>query len=216
MYDIMYDIIHEKIELNSPACMISRTYDIVGQWYQSTYHKLSCMISEMISSMISNMISRCLYPPLKTRCIERCRSLHIQVALCRFKCRMFKIGDGDLAPSSTRPGTSSASDASRPAMCDIVCPSQSLSLDVGPPTKLAPSSSLSGRVCTGGRSCVSTQAPLAQAPGCSSGSWTRCLQEFMCQMGIQTGFRVTLHYWQQLESNSTYCWIPTVGSPTEC
>ena len=62
-----------------PACMISRTYDIIGQWYQSTYHKFSCMISEMISSMISNMISSCLYPPLKTRCIERCRSRALQV-----------------------------------------------------------------------------------------------------------------------------------------
>ncbi len=41
--------------------------------------KILCMISEMISSMISYMISRCLYPPLKTRCIERCRSHALQV-----------------------------------------------------------------------------------------------------------------------------------------
>jgi hypothetical protein len=81
-------------------------------------------------------------------------------------------------------------------------------LDVGPPTKLAPSSSLSGRVGTGGRVWVAALAP----PVCSSGSWTRRLQEFMYQMGIPTGFRVKLQYWQQLESNSTY----TVGAPTDC
>ncbi len=62
-------------------------------------------------------------------------------------------------------------------MCDIVCPSQSLSLDVGPPTKLAPSSSLSGRVGTGGRVCVAAPAPPVPAPVCSSGSWTRRLQD---------------------------------------
>ncbi len=37
----------------------------------------------------------------------------VEIAHCRFKRRMFKIGDGHLAPFSTRPGSSSASDASR-------------------------------------------------------------------------------------------------------
>ncbi len=73
-YHVWYNAWH-----HGPACIISRTYDIIGQWYQSTYHHLSCIISEMISSMISNMISRCLYPPLKTRCIERYRSRALQV-----------------------------------------------------------------------------------------------------------------------------------------
>ena len=103
-------------------------------------------------------------PVLKTGCIERCDAA-VKVALCRFKCRLFKISDGDLAPSSTTPGSSSASDASRQAMCDIVCPSQSLSLDVCPPTMLGLSSSSSDRVGTGRCAGVAAPAPPAPAPG---------------------------------------------------
>ena len=50
---------------------------------------------------------------------------------------MFKIGEGDLAPSSTSPGSSSASDASGRG---VVCPSQSSSGRVELLTKLAASS----------------------------------------------------------------------------
>jgi hypothetical protein len=53
-------------------------------------------------------------------------------------------------------------------------------------------------------------APPAPAPGCSSGSWTRRLQEFTCQMGIPTGFRVALQYGHNWNSSWTY----TVGIPT--
>ena len=47
---------------HGPASMISRTYDIIGQWYQNTqiwYH---------------TWFSVCVYPPPKTRLEERCRS----------------------------------------------------------------------------------------------------------------------------------------------
>ncbi len=89
MYDIIYDIMvlhlwyHSQylwypywyhvwyhIWYHGPAPMISRLYDIMALWYQSTYHKLSCAIS-VKSSMISYMMTRWLYPPLKTCCIER-------------------------------------------------------------------------------------------------------------------------------------------------
>ncbi len=60
--------------------MISRTYDImiIGQWYQITFFKCSCVISEQ-SSMISYMMETCLYPQPKTRYIECCRSRALQV-----------------------------------------------------------------------------------------------------------------------------------------
>jgi hypothetical protein len=102
--------------------MISRTYDIMGQWYQSTFHKLSSILSKR-SSMISYMISRCLYPPLKTCLVEHCQSSTLSL----FKCMMFKINDCDLAPSLTRLGSSSVSDTSRKAICDV---SQSWSVTI--------------------------------------------------------------------------------------
>ena len=74
---------------------------------------------------------------------------------------MFKIGDGDLAPSSTSPGSSSASDASGRG---VVCPSQSSSGRVEPlHTKLAASSSSSDRDGTGGRAGVAAPGPPAPA-----------------------------------------------------
>jgi hypothetical protein len=67
--DIVYDIM----------CDIS----ILSVWYQSTYHKRSCMISEMILGMISKIISymmaRCLHQQLKMCCIGRCQSRALQV-----------------------------------------------------------------------------------------------------------------------------------------
>ncbi len=86
VYDIIYNIIGYwywyhiwyHIWCHSPASMISRTYDIIGRWCQSKYHKLACIISE-ISSMRSYMISRCVYPPPKTRLVERCGSRALQV-----------------------------------------------------------------------------------------------------------------------------------------
>ncbi len=66
--------------------MISRTYDIIGQWYQNTNHTLSCMISEMISSMISYMISRCVYHLQK-----RAWKSAAEVALGSIKLSKFKI-----------------------------------------------------------------------------------------------------------------------------
>ena len=73
---------------------------------------------------------------------------------------MFKIGDGDLAPSSTSPGSSSASDASGRG---VVCPSQSSSGRVELLTKLAASSSSSDRDGTGGRAGVAAPGPPAPA-----------------------------------------------------
>ncbi len=75
LYDISIDIMYD----------ITNDISILSVWYQSTYHKRSCMISEMISSMISKMIAymmeRCLYQQPKMRCIERCwsRTLQVQV-----------------------------------------------------------------------------------------------------------------------------------------
>ena len=89
----------------------------------------------------------------------------VEVAHCRFKRRMFKISDGDLAPSSTRPSSSSAPDASRSA---IVGPSRASLVVVGPPTRPSPSSSSFG---AGGRASVAAPPPAApaaqaaQAPG---------------------------------------------------
>ena len=74
---------------------------------------------------------------------------------------MFKIGDGDLAPSSTRPDSSSASDASGRG---VVCPSQASSVHIEPPTKLAPLTSSSDRAGTGGRSGVAAPGPPAPVP----------------------------------------------------
>ena len=73
---------------------------------------------------------------------------------------MFKIGDGDLAPSSTSPGSSSASDASGRG---VVCPSQSSSGRVELLTKLAASSSSSDRDGTSGRAGVAAPGPPAPA-----------------------------------------------------
>ncbi len=79
------------------------------------------------------------------------------------------------------------------------------------PSMLCPSSLSSDRVCTSRRAGVAAPpVPRAQAPGCSSGSWTRLLQEFTCQMGIPTGFRVALQYGHNWNSSGTY----TVGIPT--
>ncbi len=63
-----------------------------------------------------------------------------EVALGSIKLSKFKISDGDLPSSSTRPGSSSASDASRPgpAMCDIVPVNPSQSSAGGPPSKPPP------------------------------------------------------------------------------
>ncbi len=51
---------------HGPASMISRLYAILSLWYQSTYHKLSCSISEK-SSMIAYVMTRWLYPPPKSQ-----------------------------------------------------------------------------------------------------------------------------------------------------
>ena len=89
----------------------------------------------------------------------------VGVVHCRFKRRMFKIGDGHLAPSSTRPSSSSAPDASRLA---ILGPSQASLVVVGPPTRPSLSSSSFG---AGGRASVAAlpqvapAAQAAQAPG---------------------------------------------------
>jgi hypothetical protein len=63
-----------------------------------------------------------------------------EVALGSMKLSKFKISDGDLSSSSTRPSSSFASDASRPgpAMCDIVPVSPSQSSDGAPPSKSSP------------------------------------------------------------------------------
>ena len=89
----------------------------------------------------------------------------VEVVHCRFKHRMFKISDGDLAPSSTRPGSSSAPDTFRSA---IVGPIRASLVVVGPPTRPCLSSSSFG---AGGRASVAAPppaapaAPAAQAPG---------------------------------------------------
>jgi hypothetical protein len=100
IFNIMNDIIHDIMVLHlwyhsqylwypfwyhvwyhiwyhGPASMITR-YDIIALWSQSTYHKLSCAISEK-SSMKLYLMTRWLYPPPKTHCIERCRSRTLQV-----------------------------------------------------------------------------------------------------------------------------------------
>ncbi len=149
--------------------MISRLNDIITQWYHSQYQMISVSISWMISCMISISISclydiraliinfhvwykiwyqrwyqvwyrtwwRCLYPQPKTRCIERCRSRALQVQVQDVQNQRRRS-----SALLDEAGSSSASDASRPAMCDVVCPSH-LSADVLPPTKLPPSSSSS-------------------------------------------------------------------------
>ncbi len=73
---------------------------------------------------------------------------------------MFKIGDGDLAPSSTSPGSSSVFDASGRS---VVCPSQASSGRVEPLAKLTSSSLSSDRDCTSGRAGVAAQGPPAPA-----------------------------------------------------
>ena len=89
----------------------------------------------------------------------------VEIVHCRFKYRMFKIGDGHLVSSSTRPSSSSAPDASRSA---IVGPSRASLVVVGPPTRPSPSSSSFG---AGGRASVAAPpqaapaAPAAQALG---------------------------------------------------
>jgi hypothetical protein len=124
-YHIQYQIITYRISSSSSSSymisLISRTCDIMEQWYQSTYN--ICVISA-ISSMISYMISRCLYPPLKTCLVERCRSRALQVQVhdvqnqqrwsstfldeARLGVRRIRVQTGDVkcVPVSHRPWTS--------------------------------------------------------------------------------------------------------------
>jgi hypothetical protein len=99
----------------------------------------------------------------------------VKVALCRFKCRMFKIGDCDLVLSSTKPCLSSVSNASRPA---IVGPSQASLLVVGAPTRPSPSSLSSDTVGACWR--AGTRGNLLAwfcMQSCPSWSGTCCLQK---------------------------------------
>ena len=107
--------------------------------------------------------SRCVYTHLQ-KCAWKSAA---EVALGSIKLSKFKISDGDLSSSSTRPSSSFASDASRPgpAMCDIVPVSPSESSD-GAPLQVLPPSSLSSYTCiVGGRAGVAAPATPAPAPG---------------------------------------------------
>ncbi len=78
--------------------------------------------------------------PTSENALGRALSKQHSQSLCRSKCRMFKISIGDLAPFSRRSGSSSASDQSRLAICDVMCPSQALRMSGQPPspTRLPP------------------------------------------------------------------------------
>ncbi len=161
--------------------MISRTYDIIVQWYQSTSHKFSCIISE-ISSMISYMISRCVYPPwpLKTRLVERCRSraLPVQVQVQDVQ-NWWRWSSALLDEARLVLGVRHIQ------TCDVRHRVSQSVIVLGP---WAPHQARPVFHGTGGRAGVAAPAPPAPAQGCSSGSWTFSLQELTCQMGIPTGF----------------------------
>ncbi len=176
-------------------CMPHIIYDIyiLLVWYQGTYHKLSCMISEMILSMISKMISimisymmaRCLYPPLKTSCIEHCQSRALQVQVQDVLNRQMwssTLLDEALLVLGVQRILMSAN-ATWAFSCSLM------------QWREAWQDNLLHWCCMQGR---------------PSWSWTRSLQEFTNQLGTPTGFRVTLQYGHNWNSSWTY----TVGIPT--
>ncbi len=147
--------------------MISRLYDIIALWYQSTYHKLSCAISDK-SSMISYMyymMTRWLYPPPKTRCIERCRSraLQVQVQDVQNQQRWF----GALL------------DEARLVLvvkCFLMLANATWTFSCKQMQQAAWRDNL---------------LPWCCMQGSHSWSWTRCLQEFAYQLGTPTRNRMT-------------------------
>ncbi len=90
---------------HGPASMISRLYAIIALWYQSIYQKIHVQYQR------NQVWCHTWWQGDHTHRQKRAAQSSVEVALCRFKRRMFKIGCGDLAPSSTRRGSSSSSNA---------------------------------------------------------------------------------------------------------
>ncbi len=128
---------------------------------------------------------------------------------------MFKIGDCDLAPSSTSPGSSSAFVAScRGVVSQYPCTGEleilkALAWQDNPLYALlcrVVLSEVEHAACK--NSLISSVCTTMQGRPFWSG--TRSLQEFTNQLGIQNGLRVTLQYGYNWNSS----WTNTVGIPT--
>ncbi len=183
MYDIMYDIMVLHLWYHSQylwypyliSCMISHMiswpciYDIKIIWYHSSMisehiSQLSCPISEK-SSMIAYMMTRWLYPLLKTRCIERCRSRALQVQAQDVQSRRLwlsaLLNEALLVLVVKR---------------FLMLANASWAFSCKPMQRAAWRDNLLPWCCTQGR---------------RSWSWTNHLQEFTNQLGTPTRYRVT-------------------------